>query len=137
MSQRASEVFRVLGVSTRLRIVELLKNEGPSPVKTISEKLGITPAAVSQHMKALRYAGLVTGERQGYWVPYAIDAEALERCCGMLIQVCTCPEPVATARGEGDDEPERARLLRRKQRLRRELQRVEDQLAVARKEKKA
>jgi len=137
MSERASEVFRVLGVGTRLRILELLKSEGPSPVKTISEKLGITPAAVSQHMKALRYAGLVTSERQGYWVPYAVDEAALERCCGMLIQVCTCSTGAGTPRKGGGGEAERSHLLRRKQRLERELERVEEQLATARKEKKA
>lgn len=84
------EVFKVLGDSTRLRILDMLKQDGPLPAKTIAEKVGVSAAAVSQHLKALRYAGLVSSERQGYWVPYSVDEEALEDCCAMLIDVCTC-----------------------------------------------
>jgi len=127
MRSQPFEVFRVLGVLSRLRILDLLKNEGPSPVKTIAGKLGITPAAVSQHMKALRYAGLVSSERRGYWVPYAVDAEALERCCGELMQVCTCPS--------GPGATDRAELLKRKRVLEAELQRVERRLEAMRRGK--
>ena len=85
-----SEMFKVLGVETRVRIVELLKSKGPLGVKNISEVFGITPAAVSQHLKVLRQAGLVRNERKGYWIPYSIDEEALENCRSILNEVCTC-----------------------------------------------
>jgi DNA-binding transcriptional ArsR family regulator len=52
--------------------------------------LGITPAAVSQHLKILRQSGLVRSERQGYWIPYSIDEEALENCGKTLNEICTC-----------------------------------------------
>lgn len=120
-------MFRVLGVTTRLSILELLKNEGPNPVKTIAERLGITPAAVSQHLKALRYAGLVKGERRGYWVPYSVDEEALERCCGMLIQVCTVAVP-GGAPGRASLPDDKESLVQRKNVLEAELQRVERKL---------
>jgi len=58
--------------------------------KKISELLGITPAAVSQHLKTLKQAGLVRSERKGYWIPYSIDEEALENCGVVLSEVCTC-----------------------------------------------
>lgn len=85
-----SEMFKALGVERRLRIVELLKSKGPLGVKKMAEVLGITPAAVSQHLKVLRHAGLVRNERRGYWIPYWIDEEALENCRCMLNEVCTC-----------------------------------------------
>lgn len=85
-----SEMFKVLGVETRVRIIELLKSKGPLGVKNISEEFGISPAAVSQHLKVLRQAGLVRNERKGYWIPYSIDEEALEDCRSLLNEVCIC-----------------------------------------------
>lgn len=85
-----SEIFKVLAVETRVKIIELLKSEGPQGAKNIAGRLGITPAAVSQHLKILRQAGLVRNERRGYWIPYSIDEEALENCRQILTEVCTC-----------------------------------------------
>jgi len=84
------EMFRVLGVETRIRIINLLKSKGPLGAKNIAELVGITPAAVSQHLKILRHAGLVRSERRGYWIPYSIDEKALESCRQVLNEVCTC-----------------------------------------------
>jgi len=85
-----SEMFKVLAVETRVRIIDLLKSRGPLGVKNIAEMVGITPAAVSQHLKILRQSGLVRSERKGYWIPYSIDEEALENCRQILNEVCTC-----------------------------------------------
>jgi ArsR family transcriptional regulator len=90
MKMQPSEIFKVLGVETRVKIIELLKSRGPLGAKTISEELGITPAAVSQHLKVLRLADLVKSERKGYYIPYSVDEQAMEQCCGMLIDVCRC-----------------------------------------------
>ncbi|MCR4319476.1 MAG: metalloregulator ArsR/SmtB family transcription factor [Candidatus Brocadiaceae bacterium] len=85
-----SEMFKVLAVETRVRIIDLLKSRGPLGVKNIAELVGITPAAISQHLKILRQSGLVRSERKGYWIPYSIDEEALENCRQILNEVCTC-----------------------------------------------
>ena len=85
-----SEMFKVLGVETRVKIIDLLKSRGPLGANNIAAVLGITPAAVSQHLKILRQAGLVRNERKGYWIPYSIDEEALEDCAHILSEVCTC-----------------------------------------------
>jgi len=83
-------MFKVLAVETRVKIIDLLKTEGPLGAKKISELLGITPAAVSQHLRILRQAGLVRSERDGYWIPYSIDEDALHHCRELLTEVCTC-----------------------------------------------
>ncbi len=109
MALYPSEMFKVLGVETRVRVVELLKSKGPLGVKNMAEVLGITPAAVSQHLKVLRHAGLVRNERRGYCIPYWIDEEALENCRRMLDEVCTCG-----CRGKGRvkrQEPRRVGLV--------------------------
>jgi hypothetical protein len=33
---------------------------------------------------------LVRSERKGYWIPYEVDAEALEQCQELLTKVCSC-----------------------------------------------
>jgi DNA-binding transcriptional ArsR family regulator len=87
---KQAELFKVLSVESRIRIIDLLKQKGPLGVNELSEVLGITPSAVSQHLKVLRYAGLVRSERKGYWLPYEIDPAALDQCRQLLTQVCTC-----------------------------------------------
>jgi len=91
MKPDPSEIFKALSVGTRVRIILLLKSGGPLGSKKIASALGITPAAVSQHLRALKQAGLVRGERKGYWVPYSIDVGGMEDCCCMVEEVCRCP----------------------------------------------
>ena len=85
-----AEMFKVLGVENRIRIIELLKSKGPLGVNELSEALEITPSAVSQHLKILRHAGLVRNERKGYWIPYRVNEEALVKCQSLLSKVCSC-----------------------------------------------
>jgi len=85
-----AEIFKVLSVDTRVNIIELLKAKGPMGVKDISSNLGLTPPAISQHLKILKQAGLVRSERKGYWIPYSINVEAMESCRELLNKVCTC-----------------------------------------------
>lgn len=85
-----AEIFKVLSVETRVKIIELLKTKGPLGGKEISEKLGLTLPAVSQHLKILKQAGMVRSERKGYWIPYTINVEAMENCRKVLDEVCTC-----------------------------------------------
>lgn len=87
---KQAELFKALSVASRIKIIDLLKNKGPLGASELSEALGITPSAVSQHLKALRYAGLVRSERKGYWLPYEIDSGALDQCRELLTEVCTC-----------------------------------------------
>lgn len=85
-----SDMFKVLAVETRVKIIDLLKSKGPLGAKGLAAQLGVTVAAVSQHLRTLKQAGLVRNERKGYWIPYAIDHEALQACGQMLNEVCTC-----------------------------------------------
>ena len=49
-----AEIFKVLSVETRVKIIELLKDKGPLGVKDLSSNLGVTPPAISQHLKILK-----------------------------------------------------------------------------------
>ena len=85
-----AEMFKALAVETRVKIIELLKPEGPLGAKKISEKVGITTSAVSQHLRILKQVGFVRSERDGYWIPYSIDEKMLTHCREKLTEICTC-----------------------------------------------
>ena len=84
------EMFKVLAVETRVKILELLKSQGPQGATEIAKQTGITPAAASQHLKILKQSGLVRSERKGFWIPYAVNVEALEKYRRLLTEICTC-----------------------------------------------
>ena len=70
-------MLKALGEPTRLSIFQLLL-ERKHCVRSLSRRLGITESAVSQHMKVLKEAGLVSGERFGYHIHYLPRQEALD-----------------------------------------------------------
>lgn len=84
-----AELFKILSVDKRIRIIELLKKESMS-VNAMAEALGITQSAVSQHLRALKGAGLVKDERRGYWVYYSLNRDTLEKYRQRLNRICTC-----------------------------------------------
>lgn len=90
MAFESVDLLKVLAVETRIKIIELLKTQGPLGAKELARQLQITPAAVSQHLKILRQAGLVRRERRGFWIPYSLDQEAMDRCGRQLLEICSC-----------------------------------------------
>lgn len=90
MAFESVDLLKVLAVETRVKIIELLKTQGPLGAKELARQLQITPAAVSQHLKILRQAGLVRRERRGFWIPYSLDQEAMDRCGRQLLEICSC-----------------------------------------------
>ncbi|WP_112133610.1 ArsR/SmtB family transcription factor [Glycomyces dulcitolivorans] len=73
-------VFDALGDPVRRRIMELLA-EGEASAGTVAallkEAFGISQPAVSQHLKVLREAGLVTVRAEGTRRIYAVDEAGL------------------------------------------------------------
>lgn len=64
-----SETFRLLGDPTRLRILFHCLPE-PRPVGDIAESLNLSQTLVSHHLRLLRGARLMRGQRQGRQVFY-------------------------------------------------------------------
>jgi DNA-binding transcriptional ArsR family regulator len=58
-------------------MIDLLKRHSLC-VNALAKSLGITPAAVSQHLRVMRDSGIVTAEKRGYFVHYRINEEELE-----------------------------------------------------------
>jgi DNA-binding transcriptional ArsR family regulator len=121
-----AESFKVLAVETRIKIIELLK-AGPLSVNTITDALGISQSAVSQHLRVLKQAGLVTDERKGYYIYYTLNKESLDKCQHELMKVCTCGCEFGSKKQVSG--PKEA-LLEYKTRLERELQEVKGKIAA-------
>ena len=75
--------LKALADETRLKLVHLLLDQDLCG-RALSQHLGISEAAVSQHLKVLKEAGVVEGEKRGYWTHYAIEKNALEMVIGEL-----------------------------------------------------
>jgi DNA-binding transcriptional ArsR family regulator len=58
-------VFHALGDSTRRSIMERLSGGGPAAASSLAAPLGITVAAVIQHLQILEQSGLVQTEKVG------------------------------------------------------------------------
>ncbi len=137
MESKQAELFKVLAVDSRIRIIELLKQKGPLGANEMSEMLGITASAVSQHLRILKHAGLVRNERKGYWIPYEIDQVALEKCGEFLSEVCTCGcEGTGLFReAEISKDKDKVAMLRKYEReLQEELNKVQAQIEELKKE---
>jgi ArsR family transcriptional regulator len=70
-------VLKALSDETRLKIfLTLLKRR--ICVKGLAKTLSISEPAVSQHMKILKNAGLIVGERRGHYIHYKVEAETIK-----------------------------------------------------------
>ena len=73
-----AEIGHALGNEHRLRILELLAQRETS-VEALAERVGLSVANASQHLRLLRAAGLVTSRRHGKYVLYVVsDPTVLE-----------------------------------------------------------
>ncbi|MCC4293427.1 metalloregulator ArsR/SmtB family transcription factor [Brevundimonas sp. S1H14] len=66
-----AETFRLLGDPTRLRIL-MFCLDGPRPVKEIADGLELSQTLVSHHLRLLRGARLVRGDRASRQVFYEV-----------------------------------------------------------------
>lgn len=74
--QRTARLFHALSDNTRLEIVEMLR-DGECCVCELQDELRAAQSRLSFHLKVLKDAGLVTDRKEGRWVYYAIDPDAV------------------------------------------------------------
>jgi len=72
------KTLKALADENRLKILHMLLVNDLC-VGALAKQLGISKPAVSQHLQILRKAGLVKGEKRGYWTHYVVDRYALRR----------------------------------------------------------
>ena len=74
--QRIARIAKALGHPARVAILDFLSRQSDCYFGAIHEELPIAKATVSQHLKELKEAGLITGEIETPKVRYCIDRTA-------------------------------------------------------------
>ncbi|NNE60332.1 MAG: winged helix-turn-helix transcriptional regulator [Woeseia sp.] len=73
-----ADLFRLMGDPTRLRIILVCLDE-PISVGEIAERLALSPSLVSHHLRLLKAARVLRGQRQGKQIFYSALDEHI-RC---------------------------------------------------------
>jgi len=79
--------FKALGDPIRLRLLSRITSAPGGEIcvcDLTSGDFDVTPPTISHHLKILREAGLITGERRGTWVYYRPVKDVLKELSGVL-----------------------------------------------------
>lgn len=88
--EQVLQVLRAISQATRLRILVLLAETELCSCELV-ELLGVSQPAISQHMRVLKRAGLVTERKLGTWVYYRLDNECLGQTLSWLAAGVSTP----------------------------------------------
>lgn len=83
---RIVQLLKALGDETRLKILIILSKRKIC-AKGIAKHLGISEAAVSQHIKILKDAGIIVGAKMGYFVQYDLQESSLDETVQFIEQI--------------------------------------------------
>lgn len=78
-----ASMLRSLASAHRLRILHLL-GERPCEVNEVARGLGMSQTATSQHLGAMRAAGMVEAIRDGRSVTYRLSDPQILAACGLM-----------------------------------------------------
>lgn len=87
---RYADMFSAMGTEARLRIMQLLLSAHPEGmvVGEIQEELDIPNSTLSHHLDKLRNEGLVDVRREGTFLRYTANTEALQELLQFLYAEC-------------------------------------------------
>jgi ArsR family transcriptional regulator, arsenate/arsenite/antimonite-responsive transcriptional repressor len=83
------EAFRALAHPIRLELIAHVAARGPLCVCHLEDSLPYSQPKISKHLAVLRQAGLLQSRREGSWVYYAVDPEALDAARDFIEQLET------------------------------------------------
>ncbi len=84
--QRHADLCKVLVDPKRLMLLDALR-DGEASVSELAQRLGVTLANASQHLRVMRHAGLVAHRRAGTTVYYAIAEPAILEACDIVDRI--------------------------------------------------
>lgn len=90
LTARYADMLSAMGTEPRLRIVRLLLSAHPEGmvVGEIAAELGIANSTLSHHLDKLRNEDLVTVRREGTFLWYSANTQALEDLLSFLYAEC-------------------------------------------------
>lgn len=77
-------MFKALGDPVRLRLMSMIASSDEACVCDLTDAFELSGPTISHHLKVLREAGLVDGERRGTWVYYRARPAALHQLGALL-----------------------------------------------------
>jgi len=77
-------VFAAIANPARRRMLRLLLDGGPQPVQTLADQFDMRRPSLSEHLKVLKDAGLVTEQRAGRQRLYSLRADPLREMAEWL-----------------------------------------------------
>ncbi|GAA2563381.1 ArsR/SmtB family transcription factor [Pseudonocardia hydrocarbonoxydans] len=79
--------FKAVGDPTRLRLLHLIAahDGGEACVCDLTAAFDLAGPTISHHLRVLREAGLVTGDRRGTWIYYRVRPDALAALSRVLL----------------------------------------------------
>ena len=96
-------VLKAIADETRMKILVLLLKHSFC-VRALANHLQLTEATISQHLKILREAGLLTGEKRGYFMHYDVERNALRELAREIDALAALTRDVCTP-GKGVCQP--------------------------------
>jgi len=87
---RYADMFSAMGTEPRLRIMQLLLSAHPEGLVAgeIGSELEIPSSTLSHHLEKLKNEDLVKVRREGTFLWYSANAEALQELLGFLYAEC-------------------------------------------------
>ena len=82
-----ASILKTIASPRRLEMIHLLGEMGPIEVRRLAEHFGMPQPAISQHLAALRSAGLVEAVRAGREVRYQLVDPEIVAACDLMRQV--------------------------------------------------
>lgn len=80
----AAPVIRIVAHPLRLRILDFLEHTGSSNVTQIVQACGVEQAVVSQQLRILKDQGILSCQRQGNFVYYALQDRSVLYLLGCI-----------------------------------------------------
>lgn len=82
--KRTAELAKALGHPARIAILRLLSERNSCICGDITDVVPLAQSTVSQHLKALKNAGLIKGEVEGVRTCYCLDPDGIEELNDLL-----------------------------------------------------
>ena len=95
-----ADLLKSIADEMRLVILTMLQ-DGEMCVCEIMEAMPVSQPAVSHHLRVLRQTGLITDRRQGKWIFYSLNPEAIESAASLLDRLLFQPTRELKAAGGG------------------------------------
>lgn len=81
-----TKILKALSDETRYKLIKLLIRHDFC-VGALATRLNISESAVSQHLKVLRSAGIVKGDKRGYYTHYYVDQQVLKETANQIARL--------------------------------------------------